>query len=128
LELLGCVGQSAAEGNKRLTAALVIGGFFLAGMVGVAVYAAVTLPPGARVPLNVGVPERSRWLSRPAGLAAWLGVGAVAYAAFAVLTVSGIAANWYPAVRAVLLPCVMLVVLAAETGAVISARQRSASA
>ena len=111
-----------------MTAALVIGGFFLLGMVGVAMYAVVTLPAGARVPLNVGAPEHSRWLSRPAGLATWLGVGAVTYAAFAALTVSGVAANWYPAVRAVLLPCVMLVVLAAETGAVISARQRSASA
>ena len=111
-----------------MIAALVIGGLFLLGMVAVAVYAVVTLPAGARVPLNAGQPEHSRWLSRPAGLAVWLGAGAVAYAVFAALTASGIAANWSPSVRAVLLPCVMLVVLAAETGAVLSARQRSAAA
>jgi hypothetical protein len=101
-------------------AALVIGGLFLAVVAG---YAARTLPAGARVPLNAGVPEYSLWLSRRAGLAAWLGAGVVAYAVFASLTESGIAANWSPSVRAVLLPAVMLVVLAAETGAVVTARR-----
>jgi anti-sigma factor RsiW len=92
----------------------------------VAGYAARTLPAGARVPLNAGVPEYSLWLSRRAGLAAWLGTGAVAYAVLASLTGSGIAANWSPSVRAVLLPAVMLVVLAAETGAVVAARRGAA--
>jgi hypothetical protein len=55
---------------------------------------------------------------------AWLGVGVAVYAAFAALTASGVAANWSPSVRVVLLPCVMLVILAAEAGAVITARQR----
>jgi len=107
-----------------LIAAVVVGGLLLLCMVGAAGYALRALPAGARVPLNAGVPEYSVWLSRRAGLAAWLGFGAVAYAAFAALTVSAVAANWSPSVRAVLLPCVMLVVLAAETGAVITARRR----
>ena len=104
-------------------AALVIGGLFLAAMACMAGYAARTLPAGARVPLNAGVPEHSLWLSRRAGLAAWLGAGAVAYAVLAFLTGSGIAANWFPSVRTVLLPAVMLVVLAAETGAIVTARR-----
>lgn len=108
-----------------MVVAVVIGGLFLVGMIGAAGYAIRVLPAGARVPLNAGMPEHSVWLSRWAGLGAWLGIGAVAYAIFAALTVSGIAANWSPSVRTVLLPCVMLVVLAAETGAVITARQRA---
>jgi hypothetical protein len=105
-------------------AAVVIGGLFLLGMVAAAGYAIRMLPAGARVPLNAGMPEHSIWLSKPAGLGAWLGIGVAVYAAFAVLTISGIAANWSPSVRVVLLPCVMLVMLAAETGAVVTARQR----
>jgi hypothetical protein len=106
--------------------AVVIGGVFLACMAGVTGYAVRALPAGALVPLNAGVPEHSVWLSRLAGLSAWAGIGAVAYAAGTVLTVSAVADNWAPAVRAVLLPCVMLVVLAAQVGAVICARRRCA--
>jgi hypothetical protein len=97
---------------------------FLLGMVAVAGYAARTLPAGVRVPLNAGMPEHSLWLPKPAGLAAWLGTGVVTFAAFAALTLSGLAANWATSLRVVLLPCAMLVVLAAEAGAVISAWQR----
>jgi hypothetical protein len=97
---------------------------FLLGMVATAGYAARTLPAGARVPVNAGTPEHSLWLPKPAGLVAWLGAGAVTFTAFAALTLSGLAANWATSLRVVLLPCAMLVVLAAEAGAVISARQR----
>src|SRR5579859_4452651 len=97
---------------------------FLLGMVAAAGYAARTLPASARVPLNAGTPEHSLWLPKPAGLAAWLGTGVVTFAAFAALTLSGLAADWATSLRVVLLPCAMLVVLAAEAGAVISARQR----
>jgi hypothetical protein len=108
-----------------LAAAVVIGGVFLAGMVAAAGYAAWTLPAGARVPLNAGVPQFSFWLPKPAGLAAWLGAGVVTFAAFASVTLSGPAANWAASLRVVLLPCAMMIVLAAEAGAVISARQRA---
>jgi anti-sigma factor RsiW len=103
-------------------AALVTGGALLLAMVATAGYAARALPPGARVPLNAGMPEHSVWLPRLAGLAAWLGVGAAAFAALAALTLSGLAANWAQSLRVVLLPGVMTVVLAAEAGAVIVAR------
>lgn len=108
-----------------MVAAVAIGGLFLVCMIVAAGYAIRVLPAGARVPLNAGVPECSVWLSRRAGLGAWLGIGVVVYAVVATLTVSGIAGNWVPSMRAMLLPCVMLVLLAAETGAVITARQRA---
>lgn len=111
-----------------MAAAVVMGGLFLLGMAVVAGYAARTLPAGARVPLNAGVPEYSFWLSKLVGLGAWLAAGAVTFAAFALVTLSDLAANWATSLRVVLLPGVMLVVLAAEAGAVILARRRCADA
>jgi hypothetical protein len=123
----GYSARNDCEGGGPLVAAVVIGGVVLLGMVAAAGYAARTLPAGARVPLNAGVPEYSVWLPKPAGLAAWLALGAVTFAALAFLTRSSLAANWAESLRVVLLPCTMLVVLAAEAGAVISARQRYAA-
>jgi len=111
--------------DGAVTAAFVIGGVFLLAMVATAGYAARTLPAGARVPLNAGMPEHSVWLSKPAALAAWVGTGVVAYAVLALLT-SGLSANWAHSMQVALLPCVMLVVLAAEAGAVITARRQCA--
>lgn len=108
-----------------MVASVVIGCVFLAGMVATAGYAARMLPAGARMPLNPGVPEFSLWLPKLAGLAAWLGVGAVTFAVFAAVTLSAHAAVWASSLRVVLLPCAMMIVLAAEAGAVISARQRA---
>ena len=108
-----------------LIAALVIGGVLLLAMVAAAGYAIRTLPSGARVPLHAGTPEYSVWLSKRAGLAAWLGIGVAAFAVFAALTVSGIASNWSPSMRAVLPPSVMSVALAAEAAAIISAQRRA---
>jgi hypothetical protein len=104
-------------------ASLAIGGLLLAGMVAAAGYAIRTLPADAAVPLHAGSPEYSVWLSKRAGLAAWLAIGAAAFAVVASVTTSGIAGNWSPSLRAVLLPSVMVVALAAEAAAIISARR-----
>jgi hypothetical protein len=109
-----------------VVAALVIGGVLLLGMIAVAGYAVRALPAGASVPLHAGAPEYSVWLGKRAGLAAWLGIGVAAFTIFAGLTVSGLAGNWAPSIRVVLLPSVMCVVLAAEAAAIISARGRGA--
>ena len=108
-----------------MTAALAIGGVLLIGMIAAAGYAATVLPPDARVPLHAGAPEYSVWLSKRAGLAAWLAAGAAAFAILAFLTLSDVAANWAASVRVVLLPSVMCVALAAEAAAIITARRRS---
>jgi len=110
-----------------LIASLVAGGLLLAGTVAATWYAAVRLPGDARVPLHAGTPEYSVWLSKRAGLAAWLAAGTVVFAALAWLTLSKAAANWAASMRVTLLPAVMLVALAAEVAAIILAR-RSAGA
>ena len=111
-----------------MIAALAIGGVLLLGMIVTAGYAGRTLPADTGVPLHAGAPEYSLWLSKRAGLAAWLGIGVSAFAVFGFLTVSSLAANWSPSVRVVLLPSVMCVVLAAEAAAIITARRRGTAA
>jgi hypothetical protein len=108
-------------------AALAIGGVLLIGMVVAAGYAVAVLPPDARVPLHAGSPEYSVWLSKRAGLTAWLTAGAAVFAILALLTRSGLAANWAASVRLALLPSVMCVALAAEAAAIITAQRRCAA-
>lgn len=106
-----------------MIASLVVGGLLLTGMVVATWYAAVRLPGDARVPLHAGSPEYSLWLSKRAGLAAWLAAGAAVFAALAWLTLSQAAANWAASMRVTLLPAVMCVALAAEVAAIILARR-----
>ena len=109
-----------------MTASLAIGGVLLAGMIVAAGYAIRALPPDAGVPLHVGAPEYSLWLSKRAGLAAWLGIGAAAFAIAASITASGVASNWAASVRVVLLPSVMCVAFTAEVAAIITSLRRCA--
>jgi hypothetical protein len=107
-----------------LIAAVILGGVLLLGMVALAGYAVRVLPAGARVPLNAGAPEYSLWLPKAAGLAAWLAAGVVTFAAVGALTLGTLSAQWAESLRVVLLPCAMMIVLAAQVGAVITARRR----
>ena len=111
-----------------MTASLAISGVLLLAMAVTAGYAVVSLPRGARVPVNPGTPEHSVWLSKLAGLAVWLAVGVIAFAALESVTRSGIAVNWATSMRVTLPPAVLCVVLAAEAAAVITARQAAAPA
>ena len=111
-----------------MTASLAISGVLLFAMAATAGYAIVSLPRGARVPVNPGTPEHSVWLSKLAGLAVWLAVGVIAFAALESLTRSGIAVNWATSMRVTLPPAVLCVVLAGEAAAVITARQAAAPA
>lgn len=105
-----------------MIASLVISGLLMLAMIVAAGWAVVRLPGDARVPLHAGSPEYAVWLSKRAGLTVWLAAGAVAFAALAWLTLGKVAANWATSMRVTLLPAVMLVALAAEVAAVISAR------
>ena len=106
-----------------MIASLAIGGVLLAGMIVATGYAAVRLPGTARVPLHAGMPEYRIWLSKRAGLSAWLAAGAAAFALLTWLSLSRMAANWASSMRMTLLPAVMCVALAAEVAAIIMARQ-----
>ncbi len=117
-----------ADPDPALTASLAISGVLLFAMAATAGYAVVSLPRGARVPVNPGTPEHSVWLSKLAGLAVWLAVGVIAFAALESLTRSGIAVNWATSMRVTLPPAVLCVVLAGEAAAVITARQAAAPA
>ena len=110
-----------------MIASVATGGLLLLGMVAVAWYAARVLPAGARVPLNAGVPEYSVWLPKLAGLAAWLAAGVLTFAAIGAVTLDSLSAAWAASQRVVLLPCAMLIVLAAQAGAVIMARRQSSA-
>jgi hypothetical protein len=110
-----------------LIASLAIGGVLLACMIVATGYAAVRLPGTARVPLHAGVFEYRIWLSKRAGLSAWLAAGAAVFALLAWLSLSRMAANWASSMRMTLLPAVMCVVLAAEVAAIIMARQAAAA-
>ena len=110
-----------------MIASLAIGGVLLAGMVVATGYAAVRLPAAARVPLHAGIPEYRIWLSKRAGLSAWLAAGAAAFALLTWLSLSRMAATWASSMRVTLLPAVMCVALAAEVAAIIMARQAAAA-
>jgi hypothetical protein len=110
-----------------MTASLAISGVLLFAMAVTAGFAIVSLPRGARVPVNAGAPEHSVWLSKPAGLGVWLAAGVIAFAALESLTRSAIAVNWATSMRVTLPPAALCVVLAAEAAAVITARQAAAA-
>jgi hypothetical protein len=58
---------------------LIIDGILLLAMIGVSLYGAVALPPGAQVPVHFGVGGYNRWLPKKTGLAIWPGLAAVIY-------------------------------------------------
>lgn len=58
---------------------LIIGGVLLLAMVCVSLYGAVVLPPGARLPVHLGLAGYNRWVSKSVGLVLFPALGAVAY-------------------------------------------------
>jgi len=60
--------------------ALIIGGALLLAMICVSLYGAVTLPPGAQLPLHFGPAGYNRWVAKNTGLILWPALGVVVYA------------------------------------------------
>jgi hypothetical protein len=60
-------------------ALLVIDSLLLLGMVGVSLYGASALPPGARVPIHFGPGAYNNWVPKNLGLLLWPVGGAVVY-------------------------------------------------
>jgi hypothetical protein len=58
---------------------LVIDSLLLLGMIGVSLYGASALPPGARVPIHFGLGAFNNWVPKSVGLVLWPAGGAVVY-------------------------------------------------
>ena len=64
-------------------------------------------------------------MPKRAGLIIWPALGAVLFAVLGGITESGLAADWVPGVRDVLVPAVLLVVLGFQVGALVLAGRES---
>jgi hypothetical protein len=102
-----------------VVAALAVGGVLLAMMIAASGYAAVILPPDARIPLHLGSHQHAVLVSKRAGLVIWPAAGAVLYGILGGVSASSLAADWVPGVRDVLMPAVMVVVLGFQVGALV---------
>jgi hypothetical protein len=102
-----------------VVAALTVGGVLLAMMIAASGYAAVVLPPDARIPLHLGSHQHIFLVSKRAGLVIWPAAGAVLYGILGGVSASSLASDWVPGVRDVLMPAVMVVVLGFQVGALV---------
>jgi hypothetical protein len=64
--------------------ALIIGGALLLAMICVSLYGAVTLPPGAQMPVHFGPAGYNRWVPKNTGLVLHPAFGAAVFAIIAV--------------------------------------------
>ena len=102
-----------------MVAALAVGGVLLAMMIAASGYAAVILPPDARIPLHLGSHQHMVLVSKRAGLVSWPAAGAILYGTLGGVSASSLASDWVPGVRDVLMPAVLAVVLGFQVGALI---------
>jgi hypothetical protein len=107
--------------------ALAVGGVLLAMMIAASGYAAIILPPDARIPLHFGSHEHVWLVGKRAGLVIWPALGAVLFGVLGGVSASGLAAGWVPGVRVALMPAVMCVVLGFQVGALVLAAQDQGS-
>jgi hypothetical protein len=104
-----------------VVASWVIGGVLLLAMLAASGRAAAVLPADARIAIHCGSVEHCYLVSKRAGLVIWPAVGAVLFGVLGGITGSGVAGDWVPGVRDVLVPAVMCVALAFQVGAMIRA-------
>jgi hypothetical protein len=111
-----------------VVASLVIGGVLLLAMIAASGWAAAALTADARVPVHFGSDEHCYWVPKRSGLVIWPAAGAILYGILGGFSASGVASDWVPGVRDVLMPAVMCVVLGFQVGALVLARQHQGSA
>ena len=119
---------NSGDSLGRVMVSLVVSGIFTLAMIVAAVWAAIVLPAGARIPLHLGSVERCYLVPKRAGLVIWPAAGAVMAGVLGGVAASGLAADWVPGVRYVLAPAATGVLLAFEVGALLLARGRETSA
>jgi hypothetical protein len=101
---------------------LIIGGVLELAVICVSVYGAVTLPPGAQIPVH-GAGGYNRWLPKSIGLAFWPVLGLVAFAII-LATANSSQVHGSPVIG---LSVALGVMLVAQIGALARARSRSSS-
>ena len=104
--------------------AVAVGSVLLVVLLGISVYAAVTLSPGTQVPISGRLGGYRNWQPKRVALAVWSLSAVVVYAA--ILVIVGMA-GWSNRgfTSAVILPAAQLVQIFNQTGAVRAARSRS---
>jgi hypothetical protein len=104
-----------------LTTALIIDGVIVLAMIGVSLYGASVLPPGARMPVHFGPTGYNQWVPKGFGLALWPAVAAGVCVILAVTT-----RRHHPgsSSAAVIVIVLLLVMLVTEIGALTVARTR----
>src|ERR1700689_2681660 len=90
-------------------------------MIGMSGWGVIGLAAGARGPVHLGSAERAYWAPKGVGLVVWPAAGALCYGVLGGISASGVAANWVPGVRDVLVPAVMVVLLGFQVGALMLA-------
>ena len=106
-----------------MLASLIIGGMLLLAIVAASGWGAVVLPADARIAVHYGSENHQYLVSKRAGLLIWPALGVILYGALGGIVASSLAAGWVPGVRDVLVPAVLVVVLAFQAGALITARR-----
>ena len=104
-------------------ASLIIGGVLLLAIVAASGWGAVVLPADARIAVHYGSENHQYLVSKRAGLLIWPALGVILYGALGGIVASSLAAGWVPGVRDVLVPAVLVVLLAFQVGALITARR-----
>ena len=106
-----------------MLASLIIGGMLLLAIVAASGWGAVVLPADARIAVHYGSENHQFMVAKRAGLLIWPALGLIVYGALGGIVASHLAAGWVPGVRDVLVPAVLVVVLAFQAGALITARR-----
>ncbi len=104
----------SAEASVEI-GAVIVGGVVLLAMIGMSVYAARTLPPGAQIPVHHGIGGYNNWMSKSTGLVIWPATGAVVFVITAVTAASAHAGSKAPSL---ILPFVLLLVAVSQYGAI----------
>jgi hypothetical protein len=108
---------------ELVLASLIIGGALLLAIVAASGWGAVVLPADARIAVHYGSENHQYLVSKRAGLLIWPALGVILYGALGGIIGSSLAAGWVAGVRDVLVPAVLVVVLAFQAGALITARR-----
>ena len=114
---------NSGDSLGRVMASLVVSGIFTLAMIVAAVWAAIVLPAGARIPLHIGSVERCYLVPKRAGLVIWPAAGVLVSGVLGGIAASSLAADWVPGVRDVLAPAAAGLLLAFEVGALAMARR-----